>query len=197
MAGIKMPISDILTQLATIQTTVNGSLVNLYARIWNNQLRSEHNGKLYDFQKPAAFVEVIAPVQFQEIGMNFRSADLGINIHIVHDFYNADGTMDENLTVFDIRDQVVRTLSQFKPSGCGLMVSVNESQDFDHDNLYHYIVGFMTNFTDSIASPYDPNNSKYEDSTPPTNLNLNINYTNPPTSTPVTAQQPQTYNIPH
>lgn len=193
MAGIVQPLRDILTKLSTL-TVVNGDggSVALYARVWNNQLKSERDGKLNDFPKPAVFVEIISPVQFQEIGGNFRSADLGINVHLVHEYYNQDGSFEQDLAVFDLRDQIIALLSQYKPTGCGLMVAVNESQDFDHDNMYHFVIGFMTNFTDSKASEYDPPRGNFVDSTPPTALHLDVTIADTPVYKPPAPQ----YKIP-
>lgn len=193
MAGIKAPLQDILTRLATLDVTSrDGITAKLYARVWNNQVNSERRGELYDFPKPAGFVEIINQVQFQEIGGNFRAADLGINIHLVHEYYNADGTFEQDLEIFDLRDQVIALLSQYQPTGCGLMVCVNESQDTDHDNVYHYIIGFVTHFIDSKASPYDPTRNNYLEKEPPTDLQLDVEVADTPIYTPP-AQQ---YKIP-
>lgn len=174
MSGIKAPLLDILNKLATVDVlNGDGQAVKLYSRVWNNQLTSERDAKIYDYPKPAAFVEFITPVTFTEMGGNFGNADIGVNIHLIHEYYNADGTFEQDLQVFDLRDKIVALLSQFKPTACGLMVRVNEQQDFDHDNLYHYIVGFAVNFVDSLSSPYDPNAGKFIDSTVPTALQIN------------------------
>lgn len=193
MAGIKAPLQDILTKLATLDVTNRDSgQVKLYARVWNNHLQAEQEGKIYDYPKPAAFVEILSPIVFQEIGGNYRSADLGINIHLVHEFYNAEGSFEQDLEIFDLRDKVLALLSQYKPTGCGLMVCVTEEQDYDHGNLYHYVLGFVCNFTDSKGSPYDENAGKYIDKTPPTDVDIQV----------TTAEQPvfnsisQPYRIP-
>jgi hypothetical protein len=173
MAGLKAPLQDILTKLATIQVTNNdGNTVDLYARIWNNQIMTEKSGESYVYPKPAAFVEITSPISFQEIGQNMRSAELVINIHIAHEFYNEDGTFEQDLAVFDIRDSVIAALSQFKPTGCGQLVSTGEQQDFDHDNIYHYIISFVCNFIDSTGSPYDTESVQYIYKTPPTEVDI-------------------------
>lgn len=192
MSGIKAPLLDILIRLATLDVVNgDGNTVKLYSRVWNNQLGSERDGKIYDYPKPAAFVEFITPVTYAELGGNFGSADLGINIHLVHEYYNQDGTFEQDLAVFDLRDSIVRLLSQYKPTACGLMYKVNEQQDYDHDNLYHYIIGFVANFTDSTSSPYDPAAGKYIDSEPPTDLEINVEMD----KTPITTPQHLTFNI--
>lgn len=193
MAGIKAPLQDILTKLATIQVTNgDGADVDLYARIWNNQIEAERAGNSYVYPKPAAFVEITSPVIFEEIGQNFRSADIGITIHLVHEYYNQDGTFEQDLQVFDLRDQVIAALSQFKPTGCGQMVATGEQQDFDHDNIYHYIISFVCNFIDSKGSPYDLGRGIYIEKEPPTDVNIVVTKDDLPVFTPI--QQP--YKIP-
>jgi hypothetical protein len=193
MAGIKAPLQDILTKLATIQVTNgNGNTVDLYARVWNNQIENEKAGETYLYPKPAAFIEITSPVIFEEIGQNFRSADIGITIHLVHEYYNQDGTFEQDLQVFDLRDQVIAALSQFKPTGCGQMVATGEQQDFDHDNIYHYIISFVCNFIDSKGSPYDLGRGIYIEKEPPTDVNIVVTKDDLPVFTPI--QQP--YKIP-
>lgn len=184
MSGIKAPLLDILTKLATLDVTNgDGQTVKLYSRVWNNQLNSERDAKIYDYPKPAAFVEFITPVTFTEMGGNFGNADIGVNVHLIHEYYNADGTFEQDMLVFDLRDKIVALLSQYKPTACGLMVRVNEQQDFDHDNLYHYIIGFAVNFVDSKSSPYDPQAGKYIDSATPTTLQVNTTIADQPVYT--------------
>ena len=175
MAGIKQPLQDLLTKLATLDVVdQNGRTVKLYARVWNNQVDFEKEGELYNYPKPAAFVEMVSPMVFEEIGQNFRSSDLGIIIHLVHEYYNGDGTFEQDLAIFDLRDQVIALLSQYQPAACGPMVAVTEAQEYDHDNLYHYQITFATNFTDSKASPYDVGRGIYIEKIPPTNLQLDV-----------------------
>lgn len=193
MAGIKAPLQDILTKLATLDVVNrDGQTVKLFARVFNNQIEYEKQGQQQLYPKPAAFVEILAPVVFDEIGQNFRSADLGINIHLVHEFYNADGTFEQDLEIFDLRDKVIALLSQYRPTACGQMVATGESQDFDHDNVYHYIISFVCNFIDSKASPYDPGRGIFVDKEPPTDLELVVDKASTPINNPVIQQ----YNIP-
>lgn len=175
MSGIKQPILDLLKQLATLQVTNgDGQPVQLYVDIWNNQCEYEEIGEYVDFQKPAAFVEVINKAEYKEIGIGFRSCDIGFRIHLVNDFYNGEGTFERNLLIFDLRDQVTALLSFFQPTACGPMVSTGEEQDYKHRNVYHFILDFITNFTDSKGSQYDPDAGKYIYTTPPIDLNLEL-----------------------
>jgi hypothetical protein len=176
MAAIKQPITDIMSKLATLNI-INADLqtVPLRVRVWNNQLRHEAHGEMYDFIKPAAFLEVIGNVQWEQLGIGFRSADIGFHVHLITEMYDAqDGTMEQNLKIFDLRDQVVAMLSNYAPTACSPMWSTGETQDYDHTNLYHYIISFVCNFTDSKGSQYEPGAGYYIDSTPPTNLVMNV-----------------------
>lgn len=193
MAGIKAPIQDILQRLSSIQVTNNdGNTVLLYARIWNNQIETEIQGDSYVYPKPAAFLEIVAPVVFNEIGQNFLAADLNINIHLVHEYYNEDGTFEQNLPVFDLRDKVIEALSQYKPTACGQMVCTGEQQDYDHDNIYHYQISFVCHFIDSKASPYDPARGIIIEKEPPTDLDLQVTVSDQPVFNPIQQQ----YKIP-
>ncbi len=172
MSGLKPVITDILDKLATIDVENQDNLtVPIYARIWNNQLDNLQEGQSYSWPRPAAFVEIVSPATFEVIGLGFRSADIGIRIHIEHDFYNSEGTYSQDLTIFDLRDKIISAhnpdtniqsgLSQFCPTACGPLNCVSEYQDYNHGNLYHYICEFITNFTDSKGSVLDPNDGRY------------------------------------
>ena len=171
MAGIKQPLIDILTRLSTIQVVnQDDQTVGLYARIWNNQLKELKEGKSYEWPRPAAFVEVVSPAVYEQLGGGFRTSDLGIKIHLIHDFYNLDGTFEQDLTIFDLRDTLLMTnagLSQYCPTACGPLNCVHEEQDYEHDNLYHYICEFVCNFIDSKGSKYDPTEANYFDTADP------------------------------
>jgi len=179
MSGIKPVITDLLAKLATIQVqNQDGQTVPIYSHIWNNQLAYAEDGKGYSWPRPSAFIEIVSPAQFEIIGLGFRSADLGIRIHLVHDFFDAqDGTYEQDLTIFDLRDKVVSAhntdttkqsgLSQYCLTACGPLNCVSESQDYDHGNLYHYILEFICNFTDSKGSKYDPANGQFIETSDP------------------------------
>lgn len=206
MAGIKQPILDILARLATLQVMNKDShTMNLAPRIWNNQLAWEEQGKLYNYLKPAVFLEVINNVQYDELGLGMQSADVGWRIHLIDEFYDAqDGTLEQDLQIFDLRDQVVALLSLYEPTACGPLVRTAEGQDYEHKNLYHYVIDFICNFTDSKGSPWDTAAGRYIDSNPPTMATIQAQYT--PTLPPAPGQDPENkdttqqsfpnYNIP-
>ena len=174
MAGIKQPMQDIMTLLASMQVTNQDSQqVGLYVRVWNKQVKQELDGKTYDYPKPAAFLEVVSPATYEVMGQYYRNADISFRIHLVHEFYDTqDGTFEQDLAIFDLRDQVIALLSGYAPTGCGPLNCMVESQDDDHNNIYEYVLDFVTNFTDSKASPLDSASAKYKPSTPPLTLEI-------------------------
>jgi len=117
--------------------------------IWNNQFSYMDDGEIYSFPMPCAFVEVNAD-NFEQLGNNFQASDINIKIHIGQDFYNGSN-IDENLTIFVLRDLVVKKLSRFKPTTAGNLVKTSEKQDFQHTNVYHYEIDFITHYVDNTA----------------------------------------------
>lgn len=174
MPGIKQPMADILALLGTMQVVnQDNQTVGLYARVWNKQVKKNLEGKTYSHPMPAAFLEVISPVTYQVMGQKYRNADVSFRIHLAHEFYDAqDGTMEQDLAIFDLRDQVLALLTGFVPAGCGDLNCMVEGQDDDHDNVYEYILDFVANFTDSKGSPLDPSRTVYTPSVPPIALEV-------------------------
>ncbi len=153
MATIKQPVQDILTLLGNMQVVnADGNTVVLYTRVWNNQYKLEQDGKLYSYAKPAAFVEVVNQAAYSVLGQGYRSADIIFRIHLIHEYYNIDGTLEQDLAIFDLRDAVIALLHLHCPTGCGPLNAVKEQQEYDHTNIYHYTIDFVCNFTDTGGS---------------------------------------------
>jgi hypothetical protein len=171
MIGLRKPMEDIMARLKGITvTTGDGHRGEPFVRVWNNQVSHEREGKHYAFPKPAFFLEALPDARYEVIGQGFLSTDISWRVHIVHEFYNGEGTMEQDLDVIDLRDQVTTRLQGFLPSGCGVMTRISEQPDYDHDNLYHYVVEFMCNFTDTTGS--DDARGLYITKQPPTNLTI-------------------------
>lgn len=151
-------INEILTQLRTISEL---KLVT----IWNNQFEYIENGEIYSFPLPCVFVEVSAD-SFEQLGNGYQATDINIKIHIGQDFYNG-ANIDENLTIFVLRDLVVKKLSLFKPTTSGAFVKISEKQDFQHSNVYHYEIDFKTHYIDNTNATVETFK------TPPTALQIN------------------------
>ena len=165
---IKQTILDVLNQLATLPVTSDGQ-TSLYTRIWNGQIKEDEDGTLgYNFPKPAVFVEVMNDQAYETIGGGYQAADIVFRLHLAHEFYNNEGTFEQDLPVYDWRDRIIALLSLFKPSGCGSLVKKSEGMDYNHRNIYHYIIDFTCNFVDSAAVP-----TQYS-TTPPLSLEVDV-----------------------
>lgn len=172
MAGIKPAVTDILTKLKSI-VDGNSLPVLQYVNIWNNQVKYEEEAKEYPFSKPAAFVEVVNTVQYEQLGLGVQTADLGIKIHLVHEFYDSeDGDFDKNLAVYDVRDYIVANLSFFIPTGCNELIRVSEEVDDNHNNIFHFVISFVTNLIDTTV--YNKLQLGYIQKEAPTDLEMDI-----------------------
>ena len=61
------------------------------------------------------------------------------------------------------------------------MVAVGEEQDFNHRNIYHYIINFMCDFTDSVGSA----DKNFQVKEPDTGLDLTVEGVETITVTPI------------
>lgn len=167
MSGIKAPIQDVLnlikgiTQFQTI-------------RVWNNQIAHEREGNYPSYAKPACFVEVLNDVTWGQLAQGDSSADLMFRFHIAHEFYDAqDGSFEQDLAVIDLRDAVIAAVMLTWPTGCGPMTKINEGFDYDHDNIYEYLVDFVTHFIDDTGAV------KTITKQPPTDIEIDASFSAP------------------
>lgn len=175
MAGIVDLMKDVLAQLAALPIVNNDNRATTpYVRVWNDQLKYDEDGNQESYPKPAYFLEIVNPVNYEVIGEGYRSADVLCRIHIVHEYYNSPSTYAQDLVVFALRDQLVATLTYFKPAGCGPLTSISEQQDTSHNNLYHLLIDFVCNFTDAKGSKSDDGRNVYIEKTTQTNLQVDI-----------------------
>lgn len=132
-----------------------------YRGMWNNQVNDmvdEKGQKVYSFQLPATFIEFVNDNPVDSVGGGVQIYDpCDIKIHIVHDFYDAqDGTMEVNLEIFDIEQQIHDALQLFAVKGddygSGPFSRVSQERDYDHSNVYHSIPTYRTTWTDNSRS---------------------------------------------
>lgn len=146
-------------QAVTAQNTL------AYVQMWNNQLASWRDSfkkvgddelvtgsnNTYIPQMPAILIE-FANINPIELGAGVQLFDeLIVRVHIVHEKLDAgDGTMEQNLEVFALVDQVYKVLNKFRPAGCIEFIRQNPQEpDYNHNGLYHYIETFVTNYVDN------------------------------------------------
>jgi hypothetical protein len=174
MAKVVEPIKDFMTKLRALPVVNgDGNAFVPVVRIWNDQLRKVEEGTYPAFPSPAFFVEIVNNAVYQNIGQEFRAADLSFRVHIVHFYLDAqDGTFEQDLVVFTLRDILIQYLTGVTLSGCGGgLEAIAEGQDYGHGNMYHYLVDFVCNFIDSTGSRFDPTHpNAYIDGPNPTAL---------------------------
>lgn len=121
-----------------------------HLKIYNSQLDYLEKGGEYAFSFPAVFIELQTD-SFEQLPNEYQNIDIVYKFHIVQDYYNSDLNLEQNLSIFDLRDILVKKLSFFKPTKGGIIVKSVEQQDFNHSNVYHYILEYKGHFIDDAA----------------------------------------------
>lgn len=143
MAGINDLFTDLLARVRTEIPEFK------FVHIWNNQLEQLEDGLTYAFPFPNCFVEITSPNDYTPIGRGYSTGELVVRIHIGHEEYDAGGgNMEENRSVFSLRNKVVNKLNNYQPIATSSLMRVSEQQDYSHTNVYHYIVDFRCAFID-------------------------------------------------
>ena len=146
--------AQILAQVTDIQ----------YVRMWNNQLDLVVAGKLELFQCPAAFIEFQSHTANKDtLGGGVQIFDpLLFKIHILSwQLDAADGTFEQNLAIYDLKDKMYLAVQKFQPgltdttTPVGSCIRIAEYQDYKHAGIYHYIQEYQTTLVDySRLEPY-------------------------------------------
>lgn len=121
-----------------------------YISIWNNQLDNLVDGKEHVFLTPAVLFEFVPSIPIGGIGNNVQIYErLNVRAHIVDFELDAkDGSMEKNVTIFDIKQEVYKALQLFKCDGSGIFDRQSEEPDYNHSNIYHYIQDYFTSWVD-------------------------------------------------
>jgi hypothetical protein len=78
---------------------------------------------------------------------------------------------DENLLVYDLRKLVIDKMYDFKANNMvATFDKVGETMDYNHDNLYHYILSYKTRIREQVNT-----NGIFTLSVPPVSLQINLN----------------------
>lgn len=147
--NIKSNISGLLNEA--------GEPVFKFIHIWNNQVMLEKadTNRQFSYPKPAVFVEIATPTPIGTVLSGFQQyEDIRVRLHIIDDHYDANGNgfMDENFNIFDLSQLLYGQMNKFEPDGAVKMLRVSEEQDYDHDNLYHFVQEYQTNLIDTTQS---------------------------------------------
>lgn len=175
--GLAIMTQDVLTRLATIDTVSADQVEGqLHVRLWNNQLDRMIEGSGYVVPMPSAFVEMMLDRdQSYNIGQGVTRIPLTVRVHLLQQHFNTEGSFDQDLLVYVLRDAVVRKLQLFKPSNSSTLSLGSESPDYAHDNIYHYVIDFYGEFIDFTGSKFDEDTGLYIENTPPIALQVNVN----------------------
>lgn len=119
--------------------------------VWNNQIERMINSESYAIMNPSVYVELETQDQHQLLE-NYQGYDINVNIHIVAEELDAgDGNIDEFISVYTLRDEVVKKLNFFRINQGGFLTKISEIQDYNHSNLYHYIITYRAHYIDNTA----------------------------------------------
>ena len=174
--GVSQLYKDIKAQISSLLNADNEPVFKT-VHIWNNQLANERAdvNKQFAYPKPAVFVEISTPTPIGTLLGGFQQYDdIRVRLHIIHEQYDANGNgfMDEDFNIFDFSQLLYGKMNKFEPPGAVRMVRVAEEQDYDHDNLYHFIQEYQTNLIDGTQT--EPKGGM---SAPgPFSLQLNLNF---------------------
>lgn len=144
---------SIINQIKSI-----GIFNNDYIFIFNNQIERIKD-KGYAFNGPTVFVE-IQEKNRKALAAGFASSELVIILHLYDVQLDAgDGTLDQNLEVFDLKTSLHQYINLFKPTDftTSLMVIDDWEQDFNHSDIYHYRIRYACSFIDNSAYLYGGN----------------------------------------
>ena len=162
-----MKIKDVITDLLTLLTEITDLQ---YVRVFNNQFAQMENGTVESFPMPCSFIEIVSPNNYDQLGVGYTISDLNIRVHLGIVEYDAgSGNMEQNLTIFALRDKVIKKLTYHELSGCSGLMKIAESQDYEHTNVYHYMIDFKCSFVDNAGAT----DSDLIIKEPPTDLEIN------------------------
>lgn len=149
--SIKGTLTSILARLGTIVNDQTIPIFNTIA-VWNNQINRAKDASGYSFQYPAVFVET-KKLSTERLGFGYKSYEFDIIIHVMDEQLDDQiGGLDQNLDVFDLRDDVITSLDMFRPLQTGNLVYISGEQDYNHDNVYHYELTFRGRMIDPIGN---------------------------------------------
>jgi hypothetical protein len=153
--GLKQTAISLLARIAAIPTTdQDGNATTMHCAIWNNQIERKKEGSGYVYNTPAAFIEL----NFSDgmpIGQGVTSYEGLIRVTIEHQNYNTEGTIDQDMIIFDLTDKVHRSLNGYKPLNCSPLFLSNKILDYNHDNTALCILEYSTHFIDTTGSMWD------------------------------------------
>ena len=151
--GLKAFVNNILTHAVAIP--VAGG--TFHVDIWNNHVQFMRDQTLEAFPMPALFVEVL----FSEGGHDaeqMTTRQVQVSLHSVMEKLNAEGYFARNTDIYDYRDLVLQYFSKWHVSTAGNLYEftpfqyTGEQPQYDHDNVYEYVLEFSTMFSQVLGN---------------------------------------------
>ncbi len=137
------------TLYSEIREQLEGEIDGVHVRLWNNQLELLKTGEQIPFQFPAVFID-FPFIEWAQMGKGTQNSVLTIRIHICFEsFQTAEN--EEDLDIFDLREEVYLALQDFKPTSAGKLMRISEQTDTKHSNIYHWIMDYNTSYQDVVA----------------------------------------------
>lgn len=128
-----------------------------HVRMWNNQHLWVIEGKMELFGNPSAFIEFESG-NIDQMGEGIQIYNpLTFKVHLLDWQMDAgDGTFEQNLAIYDLKDKVFQALQKFNPGKtdssdpASICIRVAEEQDYEHKGLYHFIQTYKATLVDVI-----------------------------------------------
>jgi len=120
-------------------------------KIYNGQVNRTLIGLMKAPLTPACYVE-IEEINSNQLGNCITASDLIVKFHIVStQLDSSDGNLDQNISVFKLRDTIKRWFNGFKISTGGKFIYLDEDEDYDHEIVYHYILVYKCHNFDFVG----------------------------------------------
>lgn len=130
--------SEVYNQILSNVDTTTFNTIAIYAE----QPRRMMRGNGYSFLTPACFVE-INESNYETVGDGITTSDCDIKFHIIMEQLDGNnGTLDQNLDIFTLRNNIKSAFSLFKLNQGGFFQWKDEDEDYCHSNIYHYILSY-------------------------------------------------------
>jgi hypothetical protein len=118
-------------------TNINNNLPEIKTvKLYNNQLERENveNPFLY----PAIFIE-FTDKQFNELSQGVQQINMIVNIRLCFASYK-----DEDTDILRLKQDVYKVINRFRNEYFSRLLRVSEEQNYDHNNIQQYIIGYKT-----------------------------------------------------
>jgi hypothetical protein len=155
--GFKSTYAALKTVLQIPVINHDGANAIANVALFNDQPNREKEGTGYSYSKPAIFVEPIFS-EGKPIGNKATSYELTFKLLIQIEHFNTEGSFDEPLVQFDLKDTLHRVLNGLKLPNCSPLFASGKAIDTNHGNQYLLTVDYSTHFIDLISTVYDDQN---------------------------------------